>query len=192
MIAYQGAGRVLSPAEVEEVARWATEDLRPDLTVVLDVEPGQAVGVHRRQGPAGGARATSSTNGSGSTSSPWPRGTRTATWWSTPGAPAADIAADIQARVAELLSYRPGHTGPMTRLEPVEPADRVWAELIGQSRSVEVLRRAVAGEPHAMSHAWLITGPPGSGRSNAARAFAAALQCERGRLWRSARPAGPR
>ena len=57
---------------------------------------------------------------------------------------------------------------------------RVWAELIGQSRSVEVLRRAVAGEPHAMSHAWLITGPPGSGRSNAARSFAAALQCERG------------
>ncbi|WP_108833840.1 DNA polymerase III subunit delta' [Actinomyces sp. Marseille-P3109] len=29
----------------------------------------------------------------------------------------------------------------------------------------------------AMSHAWLVTGPPGSGRSNAARAFAAALQC---------------
>ena len=56
----------------------------------------------------------------------------------------------------------------------------VWTELIGQSRSVEVLRRAVAGDPHAMSHAWLITGPPGSGRSNAARAFAAALQCERG------------
>lgn len=45
MIAYQGAGRVLSPAEVEEVARWATEDLRPDLTVVLDVAPDQAVGV---------------------------------------------------------------------------------------------------------------------------------------------------
>ena len=29
-----------------------------------------------------------------------------------------------------------------------------------------------------MTHAWLITGPPGSGRSNAARAFAAALQCD--------------
>ena len=29
-----------------------------------------------------------------------------------------------------------------------------------------------------MSHAWLFTGPPGSGRSNAAVAFAAALQCE--------------
>ena len=32
-------------------------------------------------------------------------------------------------------------------------------------------------EPSAMTHAWLVTGPPGSGRSNAARAFAAALQC---------------
>src|SRR4051794_3326172 len=31
-----------------------------------------------------------------------------------------------------------------------------------------------------MTHAWLLTGPPGSGRSTAARAFAAALQCERG------------
>ena len=36
--------------------------------------------------------------------------------------------------------------------------------------------RAVA--PGAMTHAWLFTGPPGSGRSVAARAFAAALQCE--------------
>lgn len=56
----------------------------------------------------------------------------------------------------------------------------VFDELIGQRRAVEVLRRAVAGGAHAMSHAWLITGPPGSGRSNAARAFAAALQCGRG------------
>ncbi len=31
-----------------------------------------------------------------------------------------------------------------------------------------------------MSHAWLFTGPPGSGRSNAAIAFAAGLQCEQG------------
>ncbi|MFT4215580.1 MAG: DNA polymerase III subunit delta' [Micropruina sp.] len=56
----------------------------------------------------------------------------------------------------------------------------VWADLVGQERVVEVLRRAVAGDAHAMTHAWLVTGPPGSGRSNAARAFAAALQCERG------------
>src|SRR4051812_12917991 len=31
-----------------------------------------------------------------------------------------------------------------------------------------------------MTHAWLFTGPPGSGRSVAARAFAAALQCPEG------------
>ena len=52
----------------------------------------------------------------------------------------------------------------------------VWDELVGQSQTVKVLRQAVA-EPAAMTHAWLFTGPPGSGRSNAARAFAAALQC---------------
>lgn len=56
----------------------------------------------------------------------------------------------------------------------------VWSGLVGQEQPVSVLRRAVAGNAHAMSHAWLITGPPGSGRSNAARAFAAALQCPRG------------
>jgi len=52
----------------------------------------------------------------------------------------------------------------------------VWDDLVGQHRTVETLRTAVGG--HGMSHAWLFTGPPGSGRSNAAIAFAAALQCE--------------
>ena len=56
----------------------------------------------------------------------------------------------------------------------------VWQELVGQEAAVAVLQRAAAGEAHAMSHAWLITGPPGSGRSNAARAFAAALECAKG------------
>ncbi len=56
----------------------------------------------------------------------------------------------------------------------------VWAELIGQERVVATLQRAVSGGRHAMTHAWLVTGPPGSGRSNAARAFAAALQCPDG------------
>jgi DNA polymerase-3 subunit delta' len=66
----------------------------------------------------------------------------------------------------------------------------VFADLVGQDEAVETLRRAaasaarvVAGESvgaGAMTHAWIFTGPPGSGRSVAARAFAAALECERG------------
>ena len=65
----------------------------------------------------------------------------------------------------------------------------VWDGLIGQDEAIEVLRAAAAsaaatadGQPApngAMTHAWLFTGPAGSGRSVAARALAAALQCER-------------
>jgi DNA polymerase-3 subunit delta' len=64
----------------------------------------------------------------------------------------------------------------------------VFADLVGQERVVEQLRAAAAdaarvvsgqaGSAGGMTHAWLFTGPPGSGRSVAARAFAAALQCE--------------
>lgn len=43
MLAYQGAGRVLEPDRVEQVARWATQDLLPDLTVLLDLDPDQGV-----------------------------------------------------------------------------------------------------------------------------------------------------
>lgn len=46
MLAYQGAGRALELADLERVARWATEDLRPDLTVVLDAE--LSAGVHAK------------------------------------------------------------------------------------------------------------------------------------------------
>lgn len=61
----------------------------------------------------------------------------------------------------------------------------VWADVVGQPEAITVLSAAVAathgdaGIPAAaMTHAWLFTGPPGSGRSTAARAFAAALQCK--------------
>ena len=52
----------------------------------------------------------------------------------------------------------------------------VWDTLVGQRHVVESLRAAAAGK--GMNHAFLFTGPPGSGRSNAAVAFAAGLQCE--------------
>ncbi|BAW92146.1 DNA polymerase III, delta' subunit [Actinomyces sp. Chiba101] len=82
----------------------------------------------------------------------------------------------------------------------------VWDDVVGQDAVVSVLSGAAAaarglaeqrearvggadgsgqaealsnptGSGAAMTHAWLVTGPPGSGRSNAALAFAAALQC---------------
>ncbi len=43
-IAYQGGGRDLEPADVEQVARWATRGVRPDLTVLLDLPPGEGLG----------------------------------------------------------------------------------------------------------------------------------------------------
>jgi DNA polymerase-3 subunit delta' len=55
------------------------------------------------------------------------------------------------------------------------PPASVWETLVGQQRAIEALRHAASG--HGMSHAFVFTGPPGSGRSNAAVAFAAALQC---------------
>jgi len=55
----------------------------------------------------------------------------------------------------------------------------VWDTVVGQGDALDPLISAVEGD-RAMTHAWLITGPPGSGRSIAARAFAAALQCPSG------------
>ena len=51
-----------------------------------------------------------------------------------------------------------------------------WSEIIGQPEAVRLLEQAaVLGAEGELSHAWLITGPPGSGRSNLAIRFAAAL-----------------
>ncbi|MRK02596.1 MULTISPECIES: dTMP kinase [Aeromicrobium] len=47
-LAYQGAGRDLDFAELESVARWATSNLRPHLTIVLDIDP--AIGHARFEG----------------------------------------------------------------------------------------------------------------------------------------------
>ncbi|UYN83419.1 MAG: DNA polymerase III subunit delta' [Microcella sp.] len=49
-----------------------------------------------------------------------------------------------------------------------------WDELTGQQSAIDALREAAA-DPEAMTHSWLITGPPGSGRSNLAFAFATTL-----------------
>ena len=66
----------------------------------------------------------------------------------------------------------------------------VFDDLVGQEHLISVLQSALTasrngGESpetstHGMTHAWIFTGPPGSGRSSAAIAFAAALVCPSG------------
>ncbi len=58
----------------------------------------------------------------------------------------------------------------------------VYADLVGQEHLIEILQGAVTAtrsgeESQEMTHAWVFTGPPGSGRSSAAVAFAQALIC---------------
>lgn len=52
----------------------------------------------------------------------------------------------------------------------------VWDDLTGQAEAIAIFRAAAeSGDEGSMTHSWLITGPPGSGRSNLAFAFATAL-----------------
>ncbi|KAB5606045.1 DNA polymerase III subunit delta' [Bifidobacterium jacchi] len=52
----------------------------------------------------------------------------------------------------------------------------VWDAIVGQKPVVEQLKAIACGNPKAIAQSWLICGPPGSGRSNLAKAFAAALE----------------
>jgi len=54
----------------------------------------------------------------------------------------------------------------------------VWNDLLGQPEAIAQLEQAVRHRDQGLQHAWLLTGPPGSGRSNLAVAFAAALLCD--------------
>ena len=62
----------------------------------------------------------------------------------------------------------------------------VFDNLIDQEVVIKTLKEAIAASKDSsnnsqnMTHSWLFTGPPGSGRSNAAIAFAAGLLCEQG------------
>ena len=83
MLAYQGAGRVLEPERVEQVARWATGDLLPDLTVLLDLDPDRGlatIDVYKRQSTSRSVRR------SPTISTLWiPRGCPTRSSWAPVG-----------------------------------------------------------------------------------------------------------
>lgn len=56
----------------------------------------------------------------------------------------------------------------------------VFNDLVGQPEALDLIETAVRHRDEGVFHSWLITGPPGSGRSNLAIAFATALQCKAG------------
>ena len=55
---------------------------------------------------------------------------------------------------------------------------KVFADLLGQPEAVDQLQHALSEKSDGVYHAWLFVGPPGSGRSNLARAFAQSLICK--------------
>ena len=54
----------------------------------------------------------------------------------------------------------------------------VWSSIVGQSAAVNLLKQIAASKADKIAQSWLICGPAGSGRTEIARAFAAALECE--------------
>ena len=87
-----------------------------------------------------------------------------------------------QAEAAAVLRRAALAAGAMVRM-PARTAAPAGAPIAVPADAAAAQEVTQGDEPvaaGAMTHAWLFTGPPGSGRSVAARAFAAALQCEYG------------
>lgn len=105
-------------------------------------------------------------------------------WAEVVGQDAAIAAFDAAARAARLIdlaapaaassSAAPAQAGVTT--QPSQPVSDDPAGTAGASPNA-LLGVGQNSATSAMTHAWLVTGPPGSGRSVAARAFAAALEC---------------
>jgi dTMP kinase len=186
-LAYQGAGRALTPDELQWLVDWATRRVRPALTVLLDVDADtgseRLTGLDRLE-----ASQQSSTGASGSASGSWPRRSRRGTSSWTPALPLtrSPRRCKIACRRCSLLLQRgPRHDGvgrrrraAGTRSAPAECGRLGTGPCRGWAGS-------------GMTHAWLFTGPPGSGRSNAARAFAAPCSATRV-VAAPATPAAPR
>ena len=102
-LAYQGAGRDLVVAEVEHVDRWATADLRPHLTVVLDLAPQTGLGRFEERDRIEGQSIEFHQRVRAGVSSTWPPPIPTTTSCSTPGPRSTEIAAAVRERVEALL-----------------------------------------------------------------------------------------
>jgi hypothetical protein len=170
-VAYQGAGRGLGAEGVLSLNEWATEGLHPDLTVLLDVDPSD--GRQRRTaGDAAEDRLESEPDDFHSA-------IRHAFLDLAAAAPSSYLVlpanADIDSLAAQILERVESAPAHMTAFRASV------RECLGRPPGAGTRRCATeaggAGR-NGLTHAWLFTGPPGSGRSNAAKAFAAALNCE--------------
>src|SRR5690606_32883773 len=127
--------------------------------------------------------AESSPSASARRSSSWPPPSRTASSCWTPRARSSSSPPRCAPASSRCWTHR-GLSARTPRLDGMQATDTAtppgteaplpWGSVWGQDAAVDVLRDA-ASDPSAMTHAWLITGPPGSGRSTLAYAFAAAL-----------------
>ena len=218
-LAYQGAGRDLADREVERIARWATSDLRPNLTVVLDLPPQPGWPASRSATASRGSRWTS-TSGSATCSCSWPRARRSTTSSSTPAPRSTRSPPGSRARLEPLLEaarrHQPEraageappaaattpetdgaareHTQTPSTGPPRSPtrSPRSWTtgasrerrrrrgrlRLVDAGRAAPRRRHAHAGGGRAGHDPRLAVHRPARlGPSNAALAFAAALQC---------------
>ena len=166
-IAYQGAGRDLAEADIRRLSEWATGELWPDLTVLLDVPV--AVGLER-------AGNRSSADRLERESLQFHERVRQGYLRLAAAEPQRYLVLDATRQPADLSDddrrRRPEPVGGSAMSTATLPDDRtVWRNLIGQPAAVAVLRAAAAAAaevaagrsvaPGAMTHAWLFTGPPG-------------------------------
>jgi DNA polymerase-3 subunit delta' len=92
-----------------------------------------------------------------------------------------DVFADLVGQAEAVDTLRRAAAAAARIIDGTAPADAVAGSgRVGAFADPDAEKPAPDPGSGAMTHAWIFTGPPGSGRSVAARAFAAALQCETG------------
>jgi DNA polymerase-3 subunit delta' len=108
-------------------------------------------------------------------------------WDEVVGQPDAVAALRVAAAAAGSIVAGPGAAGSEPMVTGEAGPDLAGVGLAGpELAGPELAAGGGVGGAAGMTHAWLFTGPPGSGRSVAARAFAAALQCPAGGCGRCA------
>ena len=162
-LAYQAGGRELTAAEIRNLSMWATNGLLPERTYLLDMDPAQS---HARLQHAEDRMEAAGND--------FQRRTRVAFLDLAEREPERFHVIDASQSIEDVWARIKADFDTVSTAEGVSH-ERV--ELHSRpSAGVEQLKAIASGDPKAIAQSWLICGPPGSGRSNVARAFAAALE----------------